>query len=234
MMVLNVRSDEPIISVDLLSSNGAQIDFYNNKTRSFILSSGVWSTFALNEVRHNKFLLRDVNETDQVKEFKVLSAKVDAEIQRSIEADIEHDAQLRTISVDLSQHVEDTADTFVGISAAAENNFIHLSGDTGIGDLVLDGGISATSGNFDQLEAGSVKVSTLSVSFANIIDGFGAGSLSVLGELVDPCLLSVCNRINEIITYAELPLDKVSVDAELISNIVARTCSICWKLSWSW
>ena len=93
--------------------------------------------------------------------------------------------------------------------------------------MVLDGGISATSGNFDVLEAGSVKVSTLSVSFANIIDGFGAGSLSVLGELVDPCLLSVCNRINEIITYAELPLDKVSVDAELISNIVARTCSIC-------
>ena len=227
MMVLNVRSEEPIISVDLLSSNGAQIDFYNNKTRSFILSSGVWSTFALNEVRHNKFLLRDVNETDQVKEFKVLSAKVDAEIQRSIEADIEHDAQLRTISVDLSQHVEDTADTFAGISAAAESNFIHLSGDTGIGDLVLDGGISATSGNFDELEVGSVKVSTLSVSFANIIDGFGAGSLSVLGELVDPCLLSVCNRINEIITYAELPLDKVSVDAELISNIVARTCSIC-------
>ena len=116
---------------------------------------------------------------------------------------------------------------FAGISAAAESNFIHLSGDTGIGDLVLDGGISASSGNFDALEVGSVKVSTLSVSFANIIDGFGAGSLSVLGELVDPCLLSVCNRINEIITYAELPLDKVSVDAELISNIVARTHSIC-------
>ena len=228
MMVLNVRSEEPIISVDLLSSNGAQVDFYNNKTRSFILSSGVWSTFALNEVRHNKFLLRDVNETDQVKDFKVLSAKVDAEIQRSIEADIEHDAQLRTISIDLLQHVEDAEDTFVGISAAVESNFIHLSGDTGIGDLVLDGGISAASGNFDALEAGSVKASTLSVSFANIVDGLGAGSLSVLGELVEPCLLSVCNRINEIITYAELSaLDKVSVDAELIDNIVARTRSIC-------
>ena len=61
---------------------------------------------------------------------------------------------------------------FAGISAAAESNFIHLSGDTGIGDLVLDGGISASSGNFDALEVGSVKVSTLSVNFTNILDGF--------------------------------------------------------------
>ena len=228
MMVFNVKSEDPIISVDLLSSNGAQIDFYNNKTRSFILSSGIWSTFALNEVRHNKFLLRDVNETDQVKDLKILSAKIEAEIQRSTDADIQHESNISVISIDLEQHIEDSAKMFAGISAAAESNFIHLSGDTGIGDLVLDGGISASSGNFDALEVGSVKVSTLSVNFTNIIDGLGTGSLSVLGELVEPCLLSVCNRINEIITYAELStLDKVSVDAELIANIVARTRNIC-------
>lgn len=88
MLVFNVTAEQPIVSVDLLSSNGMQVDFFNNRQRSLILSSGVWTTYALNEVRHNKFLVRDVNESDHLKQFNVLSAKVDSELQRSGEADL--------------------------------------------------------------------------------------------------------------------------------------------------
>lgn len=227
MMVFKVTAEQPTISVDLLSSNGAQIDFFNNKQRSLVLSSGVWTTYALNEVRHNKFLLRDLNESDHFKEFKILSAKVDSEIQRSCQADEQHDADISAISVELGEHIIESEAQFEGISAAVESKFVHISGDSGIGDLSLTGGISAVNAEFGSLDAENVKISTLSVNFTNVIDGAYAGSLSVLGDLIEPCLLSVCNRINEIISYAELGLPLVNIDAELISNIVARTNSIC-------
>lgn len=127
----------------------------------------------------------------------------------------------------MHEHEHDSAAQFANISSAVESRFVHISGDSGIGELKLDSGITAYNGDFKQLDVRDAKISSLSVSFSNVIDFGYSGSLSTLGELVEPCLLSVCSRINEIVSYAGLGLPLVSINAELVSNIVARTNNIC-------
>lgn len=94
---------------------------------------------------------------------------------------------------------------------------------------VNDNFISLSSGNtVNQLTISQLCANSLNIDFANVIDQKNNKCLSAyLLFIQNPYVLTIVNRINEIITYCKLDLDLITRPDNIYDQIIYATGKIC-------